>query len=71
MHRVVCCFFQAYDDSVREEGVQKGDKKQVFKYSAESELSTSLMDDLKTRVTANKDKVTCILHVAKNTEQEC
>lgn len=42
---------------MREEGVKKGDKKQVFKYSAESEHSTQLMDNLKERVLQHADKV--------------
>lgn len=42
---------------MREDGLQKGDKKQVFKYSAESELSTQLMADLKHRVLQHKEKV--------------
>lgn len=37
--------------------MSKGDKKQVFKYSAESELSIQLMDDLKRRVEETRDKV--------------
>ncbi|WAR02757.1 Y7407-like protein, partial [Mya arenaria] len=45
-----------YDDMMREEGVQKGDKKQVFKYSAESEHSSHMMEDLKQRVSENREK---------------
>ncbi|KAL4238737.1 hypothetical protein ACF0H5_003444 [Mactra antiquata] len=39
-----------------EEGKNKGDKKQVFKYSAESEHSTQLMNDLKHRVLQHKEQ---------------
>ena len=49
--------FQSYDDKMRAEGQEKGDKKQVFKYSSESELAERLMEDLKERVYANRDKV--------------
>ena len=42
---------------MRADGEDKGDKKQMFKYSAESELSTKLLDDLKERVKQNKEKV--------------
>ena len=42
---------------MREDGQVKGDKKQVFKYSAESDLSVQLMDDLKKRVKETEDKV--------------
>jgi len=48
---------QSYDDAQRKEGEIKGDKKQVFKYSAESELSSRMMDDLKQRVWELRDKV--------------
>lgn len=41
----------------REKGVKNGDKKQVFKYSAESEEAIRRMDDLKKRVFQLKDKV--------------
>lgn len=41
----------------REKGVKSGDKKQVFKYSAESDEATHRMDDLKLRVLQQKDKV--------------
>lgn len=50
-------FFQCYDDMEREKGVKSGDKKQVFKYSAESDEATHRMDDLKLRVLQQKDKV--------------
>jgi hypothetical protein len=50
-------YFQGYDNTVREEGLVKGDKKQVFKYSAESELSSKLMDDLKERISKHREKV--------------
>ena len=59
----VACFislfnvFQSYDDKMRAEGQEKGDKKQVFKYSSEGELAERLMEDLKERVYANRDKV--------------
>jgi hypothetical protein len=49
--------FQAYDDQQREEGLAKGDKKQVFKYTSESEHATAMMDDLKARVKATESKV--------------
>ena len=48
---------QTYDDKQKEDGIQTGDKKKVFKYSAESELSTQLMDDLKRRVQETEQKV--------------
>ena len=46
-----------YDDKEKERGLQKGDKKEVFKYSAESELSSQLMEDLKNRCHQTKEKV--------------
>ncbi|XP_045167540.2 TPR repeat-containing protein DDB_G0287407-like [Mercenaria mercenaria] len=57
-HLPAAIFFRDnhYDDMIREEGAQKGDKKQVFKYSAESELSTKLMDDLKQRVWQHREE---------------
>lgn len=42
---------------MREEGLSKGDKKQVFKYSSESDHATVLMNDLKDRVKATESKV--------------
>ena len=41
----------------REEGLSKGDKKQVFKYSSESDHATAMLDDLKDRVKATESKV--------------
>ena len=52
-------WLQSYDDKMRAEGEERGDTKQVFKYSAESELSSTLMEDLKGRVRQNKEKVCC------------
>ncbi|KAK7504283.1 hypothetical protein BaRGS_00004587 [Batillaria attramentaria] len=52
----ICFRDKAYDDAVREEGVAKGDKKTVFKYSAESDHSSALMHDLKKRVEATEDR---------------
>ena len=49
--------FQSYDDAERQKGVEKGDKKQVFKYSAESDEAVLRMDDQKQRVEQLKDKV--------------
>ena len=57
MYKIKIILFQAYDDKQREDGIQTGDKKKVFKYSAESELSTQLMDDLKRRVQESEEKV--------------
>lgn len=48
---------QSYDDKEREEGVKNGDKKQVFKYSSESDLAVQLLNDLKHRCAEQKDKV--------------
>ncbi|XP_052060988.1 TPR repeat-containing protein DDB_G0287407-like [Mytilus californianus] len=56
MPAVICFRDKAYDDIKRQEGSDIGDKKQVFKYSAESELSTQLMDDLKKRIQETKEK---------------
>ncbi|XP_076111481.1 TPR repeat-containing protein DDB_G0287407-like isoform X2 [Mytilus galloprovincialis] len=56
MPSVMCFRDKAYDDIKRQEGSDIGNKKQVFKYSAESELSTQLMDDLKKRVQETKEK---------------
>ena len=39
------------------EGKERGDNKQVFKYSSESEHAAKLLDDLKQRVYQNKEKV--------------
>ncbi|XP_052798547.1 TPR repeat-containing protein DDB_G0287407-like isoform X1 [Mya arenaria] len=58
-----------YDDMMREEGVQKGDKKQVFKYSAESEHSSHMMEDLKQRVSENREK-TLGVHIDYKTPAE-
>ena len=49
--------FQSYDDAMREAGLSKEDKKQVFKYSSESDHATVLMNDLKDRVKATESKV--------------
>lgn len=55
---IVCLFaMQIYDDKEREEGEKNGDKKQVFKYSAESDLAVQLLNDLKHRCAEQKDKV--------------
>ena len=54
---MVLLSIQEHDDKQRGDGVKSGDKKKVFKYSAESELSTQLMDDLKRRVEETKQKV--------------
>ena len=53
------CFdlVQAYDDSVRDEAIAKGDKKTVFKYSSESEHASQLMDELIQRVKTTEDEV--------------
>ena len=50
---------QTYDDAQRSEAEKKGDRKGVYKYSAESEMATMRMDDLKTRVKKTEDKVFC------------
>lgn len=47
----------SYDDKEREKAQEKGDKKQIFKYSAESDKSTKLMEDLKLRCDQTKEKV--------------
>ncbi|XP_070180221.1 TPR repeat-containing protein DDB_G0287407-like isoform X2 [Littorina saxatilis] len=52
----ICFRDKAYDDAQREEGQSKGDKKQVFKYSSESDHATTMMDDLKKRVKAIDNK---------------
>lgn len=44
----------------RTEGETLGNKKQVFKFSAESSESVQLMDDLKQRVEETRDKVSCL-----------
>ena len=49
--------FQSYDDKLRAEGQEKGDKKQVFKYSSEGEVAERLMNSLKERVYDNRGKV--------------
>ncbi|RUS83651.1 hypothetical protein EGW08_008619 [Elysia chlorotica] len=54
---VICFRDKAYDDQVREEAVEKGDKKTIFKYSSESEHASQLMDDLIERVKATEDQV--------------
>ncbi|XP_022344302.2 TPR repeat-containing protein DDB_G0287407-like [Crassostrea virginica] len=53
---VICFRDKVYDDKEKERGLQKGDKKEVFKYSAESELSSQLMEDLKNRCHQTKEK---------------
>ncbi|KAL8608278.1 hypothetical protein ACOMHN_042145 [Nucella lapillus] len=52
----ICFRKKVYDDVQREEGLSKGDKKQVFKYTSESDHATALMDDLKERVKATESK---------------
>ncbi|KAK3086865.1 hypothetical protein FSP39_024606 [Pinctada imbricata] len=53
---VICFRDKSHDDEKRAEGEKKGDKKQVFKYSPESETSVSLMEDLKQRCWKTRDK---------------
>ena len=53
----IALIVQAYDDVLREEGLKTGDKKQVFKYSSESDHATEMMDDLKDRVKQTENKV--------------
>lgn len=53
---VICFRDKSYDDKEREKAQEKGDKKQIFKYSAESEQSTKLMEDLKQRCDQTKEK---------------
>ncbi|KAL3873137.1 hypothetical protein ACJMK2_036291 [Sinanodonta woodiana] len=52
-----CIFFRdkLFDKAKREEGEKKGDVKQVIKYSAESEHSTEMMEELKKKVWETKD----------------
>ncbi|XP_076442546.1 TPR repeat-containing protein DDB_G0287407-like isoform X2 [Babylonia areolata] len=52
----ICFRDKVYDDAQREEGLSKGDKKQVFKYTSESEHATAMMDDLKERVKVTESK---------------
>ncbi|XP_061197939.1 TPR repeat-containing protein DDB_G0287407-like [Saccostrea echinata] len=66
---VLCFRNKEYDDKEREEGKKRGDKKQVFKYSPESELSTQLMEDLKQRCSQTKDK-TYGVHLSYPNPQE-
>uniref|UniRef100_K1QLA2 Peptidase inhibitor 16 n=1 Tax=Magallana gigas TaxID=29159 RepID=K1QLA2_MAGGI len=53
---VICFRDKSYDDKEREKAQEKGDKKQIFKYSAESDKSTKLMEDLKLRCDQTKEK---------------
>lgn len=56
--KIICVWIsKSYDDKEREKAQEKGDKKQIFKYSAESDKSTKLMEDLKLRCDQTKEKV--------------
>ncbi|XP_071079623.1 TPR repeat-containing protein DDB_G0287407-like [Haliotis cracherodii] len=56
MPAIICFRDKSYDDMKRTEGETLGNKKQVFKFSAESSESVQLMDDLKQRVEETRDK---------------
>ncbi|XP_046575711.1 TPR repeat-containing protein DDB_G0287407-like [Haliotis rubra] len=56
MPAIICFRDKGYDDMKRAEGETRGDKKQVFKFSAENSESVQLMDDLKQRVEETRDK---------------
>ncbi|KAK3592936.1 hypothetical protein CHS0354_011736 [Potamilus streckersoni] len=53
-----CIYFRdkSFDEAKREEGKKKGDMKHVIKYSAESEHSTEMLEDLKRKVWETRDK---------------
>ena len=54
---------QEYDDIKRAEAEAAKNKKGVYKFSPESELAVTRMDDLKEKVKATEDKVSCLLNV--------
>ncbi|KAL5008182.1 hypothetical protein ScPMuIL_013763 [Solemya velum] len=70
-HLPACILFRdkAHDDLRRKEGEKNENKSLVFKYSPESEHSTMLMDDLRTRVRATKDQALGV-HMDYKTPQE-
>ena len=48
---------QAFDDVLREEGVKAENKRQIYKYSSESDVATARMDDLKRRIKLSEKHV--------------
>ncbi|KAK3780654.1 hypothetical protein RRG08_028102 [Elysia crispata] len=62
----ICFRDKAYDDSVRDEAIAKGDKKTVFKYSSESEHASQLMDELIQRVKTTEDECLAVQYNYKN-----
>ncbi|GFN83092.1 tetratricopeptide repeat protein [Plakobranchus ocellatus] len=63
---VICFRDKAYDDSVREKALANGDKKTVFKYSAESDYSVQAMDDLIKHVKATENECLGVLYDYSN-----
>lgn len=62
------CYFeiQAYDDKMRAEAEANGDKRGIYKYSPESDLAITLMDDLKKRVLDSQEKVAFLMLFSSN-----
>ena len=56
---VICFRSKSFDDARRQEALASNDKRGVAKFSSESELATQLMDDLKARVKASEQQVSC------------
>lgn len=53
---ILCFRHKEYDDKMRSIGIENGDKRQVYKYSSESEEAAERMKDLMKRVKATEDR---------------